>query len=323
MLNLPLVLHIGYHKTGTTYLQRYVFNNHPEILYLGMPLTNQEIKDFFAKFKFIHDLHFDPILLKRDFENILKTILDEYENGTIYNQKIILISREGLHVGPEFFGMDVVNRAKRLSQVFPSAKIIIGIRNQAAYIESFYKQHIKLGGKISFKKFLYESLACNYCLLPKLEYDRIISLYGNLFGDDSVHVYLQEDLKSNPKETLNSLMKFLNVNQNIDFKHAIIKKGLSNLSIHFIRNINKFLAYDYNEQYYQLGGLSNLNSKELIRNKIAGLIETIDGTIFKIISKKRLLGKAEAQYIREYFCESNEKLSILLKRDIRNLGYYY
>ena len=303
MLNLPLALHIGYHKTATTYLQQHVFNNHPEVLYLGMPLLNKALRDFFVNFKFIHDLHFDPILLKREFEDILNDILYESENETISNRKIILISREGLHVGPEFFGLNIAKRAKKLNQVFPSAKIIIGIRNQTSYIKSFFKQYIKLGGKLGLKDFLYKSFACNYCLLPKLEYDKVISLYSDLFGEDSVYVYLQEDLKLCPKKTLSNLMEFLNVDQNICFKNAIIKKGLSNLSVHVIRVVNKFLTYDFDEQYYQLGGMSNINSNEFIRNKITGIVETLDRSIFKINTKKSLLGKKEIQSIQKYFCK--------------------
>lgn len=46
MNNQPLVLDIGYHKTGTTYLQNNVFNNHPQIFFLGMPWVDQSVTDF-------------------------------------------------------------------------------------------------------------------------------------------------------------------------------------------------------------------------------------------------------------------------------------
>ncbi len=326
MLNLPLVLHIGYHKTATTYLQECVFNNHPEIFYLGRPWLNEEIRNFFVRYKFSHDLNFDPVLFKKDFEDILKRILDNCENKDflVQNKKIFLISHESLHSGPEWFGIDVTNRAKRLNTVFPFAKIIIGIRNQIDYIESNYKQYIHLGGKLGFKKFLYESFACNYCLLPKLQYDRVISLYRNLFGNNSVYAYFQEDLKKNPERALSNIMKFLEVSPDIQFKQAITNKSQSNVFVHLLRIFNKFLANDYNEQYYHRF-IGKQKAKEYVRWRLAYLLKKKTGkTVLKKISNQRkLLRKAEVQFIKGYFCESNKKLSILLKRDIRDLGYYY
>ena len=314
----PLVLHIGYHKTATTYLQEHVFNNNQEILYLGRRWVKDELRVFFRKYKFTHDLDFDPVLFKSDFENILAGIQDNAYSG--WNPKVCLISHESLHSGPEWFGMDVVGRAYRMKHVFPRARIIIGIRNQLDYIESNYKEYVFLGGKLGFKEFFYESFACNCCLLPKLQYDKVISLYRKLFGDDNIHVYLQEELKSDHDETLDELMEFLGVTTSFKPKQEKVNIGLNNFSTCLLRVLNRVLAYDFTEQYYRrFMGKANLN--EYIRWRAGHLLRLLAQVLFKKGKKRRLMKKAEIQNITDYFSESNKTLSEMLNKNLKRLGY--
>ena len=99
LITLPLALHIGYHKTATTYLQEYVFNSHPEIIYLGFPWINKKLNSFFVRYKFSHDIDYQPDLFRKNFSSIIRNILEEktYEKGQYPDPKLILVSNEGLH----------------------------------------------------------------------------------------------------------------------------------------------------------------------------------------------------------------------------------
>lgn len=324
MTDLEIFLHIGYHKTATTYLQDVVFNQIPGVTYLGRRWINSELRDFFEEYKFTHDLNFSPKTYRAKFDDILEHSIDHslsLINADSKTEKI-LISHESLHSGAEWFGVEIISRAERLKSVFPSAKIIIGIRNQVDYIESNYKEYIFLGGRLSLKYLLYESFAFRYGLFTKLQYDKVISLYMDLFGRDSVYVYLHEDLKNNFDMAIQGIVSFIDADLDVDLSSKSINRGLGAFSLELLRIVNNLVAYDFNEQY-QNRFLRNSNLREKYRFKFANLLKKIEALLLKDTRpKRRLISKSDINYINDYFKDSNKSLADLLSRDIANLGYY-
>ncbi len=319
MLDLPLALHIGYHKTGTTFLQMNVFGNHPEILCLGRPWINDKVRECFHELKFTPDLDFDPVHCRDHFQQVAERIyLNQSPNRDF---KVLVVTSESIHSGPEWFGMLVQNSATKLQSAFFPCKIIIGIRNQKDYIESNYKEYVLHGGKIEFKKFLYSSFACNYCLLPKLQYDKIISLYRGLFGDDSVFVYLQERLKSCHSAELSRLMDFLGVDNSVKFEQRITYSGLSKFSIECTRWLNKLVASDYVEQYYNVR-LQKRPRVEYARWKFIRILRRLETRVGSNFTG-RYMNQSDVEYVSDYFRDSNRQLSRMLDVDIEEFGYDY
>lgn len=110
-----IVLHVGLHKTGTTFLQLRVFPNMK-----GVHLV----------------VHPKIFLLKLD-ENRVNLISDESLTGRPH----YLIGNEGKRF------------ADALYSLFPNARIIIGFREVNSWFESIYKQYVYRGGTISRSKF--------------------------------------------------------------------------------------------------------------------------------------------------------------------------
>ena len=134
-----IIIHIGYPKTGTTWLQNSLF---PKI----KNYTCVE-RDFILK----------ELILINAFE-----FNEQKAQQVFYNQygndKNVIISLEGF-VGTTyssdlngFYSKEV---AIRLKKVFPEAKIMIGIRNQLTIIPSTYLQYIRGGGTHNVKNYLF------------------------------------------------------------------------------------------------------------------------------------------------------------------------
>jgi len=129
-----VVIHVGLQKTASTYLQSVVFPKLDNIVYIGRPYTQENIA--FNKLQYADDSLYDP----QEFKDEILKIREKYPN-----QNTLFISDE-IFAGFSFYGM--INRsivAKRLSEIFPEAEIILFLRNQEDLILSLYNQFVKRG----------------------------------------------------------------------------------------------------------------------------------------------------------------------------------
>ena len=318
MTNLPLVLHIGYHKTGTTFLQNNIFSKHKDIFYLGQPFRNSNIANAIREFKFQHDLNFDSNVIR---DKIYKEIKN-YSDVLLNTKRLIMISLESLHSGEEWFGRNIVTMSYRLKDTFPDAKIILGIRSQAKYIVSNYKEYIIHGGKMCFDTFLFDSFLCNRCLFPKLCYDKVINHYKKLFHDN-LYIYIHDKLLLDKKTEIQKLFNFLEIEENIEFDYSNVYKSLTKNSAELIRFINKFSTKDFIEQYYDVGVNDRFSALEKFRRRLIRIIRKLGLINVRIFESNSYLTNKHIEYIRNNFSESNKNLSDLLNNDIRKLGFWY
>ena len=126
------LLHIGYHKTATTWLQEVLFNDTEKGFY--SPWNRSQITEDFIK---PNALTFNP----------LKTIA-RYENGiskAAQDNLVATVSHERLSGYPASGGFDSKLIADRLFASFEKASVLIIIREQKSIIRSWYQQYIKDG----------------------------------------------------------------------------------------------------------------------------------------------------------------------------------
>jgi hypothetical protein len=320
---LDIILHIGYHKTGTTFLQKSVFPNNSEIFYLGRSWISNKLERYFFDFSFINDSDFDAKIMNDRFSEIVDEIV-RLQKIDIAQKKVLLISHESLHSGSDYFGLRIQEQADRLKQVFPNAKIIIGVRNQLKMIESNYTNYIHHGGKLSFNNFFNQSKLYNNGLRLKLRYDHLISLYFNYFKKENVHVMVFEDVFSNNKIKLTELNAFLNIETRVKYNQAGINKKLSKSSINFLRLLNKVLAKDFNAQYTnRLRGHQTF--LERLRWYVIKILKNIEDLKIVPFSTKNnvFLNVAQINKAEAYFEESNRILSEQIQIDLKQFGYKY
>ncbi len=308
-----LFLHAGYHKTGTTFLQKQVFSKIAGLNYLGRSWKNDELNRFFKDFAFTSDVDFNATEESSRFEDICNRY---FQRSGLNPSLPALVSHESLMTGPEWFGSEVMSRAIRLKDTFPEARMIIGIRNQADFIDSNYRQYVILGGKLTFDRFLNQSMAASYGLLPRLEYDKVIQRYSDLFGPENIHVYLLEDLKENSADVVAKLLSFMGISEPVTPAIRDTNKGISRFSINSIRLINKLMLDDFSEQYYRWVN-QDVSRTESLRWRLVRLLKRLE----KNGRPGHFVTENHRAQIKERFRSSNERLAILLQKDIHRLGY--
>jgi len=205
-----MIVHIGFQKCASTFLQEQIFPNLLGINYKG-----------------IIDIT-DPDIYSRP--DITPDNIDTSEKS--------LYSFEAL-VGEMGTGIGRYERMVGLKKM-GAKKIIIVIRDLKSHIKSVYKEFIYSGGTLTYNDWLKSP----HCKFYYFQYHRVIKLYQDNFGYENVLVITQNGLLSNPKDAINKIIKFTGALAIKDFSLTKVNKGLSYPFIKLMRVLNHF-TYSY------------------------------------------------------------------------------
>jgi hypothetical protein len=198
---LSVLLHIGYHKTATSWLQGHLFK-HPE-----SPLRTVGKKKVDAPARQIiraRPLEFDAAAVRALFEPQLRRISDA--------GLLPVVSNERLSGHPSSGGYDSKEIADRLAAVFPEGRVLIVVREQRSVIHSVYKQYVLAGGPLSFEQFV-EAPVDPGDRVPGFdfrfyEYHHLLDHYRDRFGPDSVLVLAYEQFVRDPRGFVRAIGEF-------------------------------------------------------------------------------------------------------------------
>ncbi len=176
-----LLLHIGYHKTATSWMQQRLFV--PEHGYVQIARHPEVWQHVVAP----HGLTFDAAGMKAV---IAKGLADLPEG------KVPVISSEILSGHPFFGGIGSDVYARRLKEIAPDARILVSIRSQMRILTSVYMQYLMRGGTSKPEVFFAGDPELGFYgfRAEHFEYHRLVGLYQELFGPENVHVVTQESL---------------------------------------------------------------------------------------------------------------------------------
>ncbi len=173
----PLI-HIGYHKSGTTWLQRYLF---------------QDAASGFAWDGKRTDSPVHRLVSARPLEFRAAEAAAEFARPQAKARKrglVPVVSLERLSGHPFSGGYDSKEIAQRLFEVFPDGRVLMVVREQKAMLLSTYKQYVKAGGAMPLPRFLdppvYRRPRIPPFDLRHFEYHRLLACYGELFGRERV-----------------------------------------------------------------------------------------------------------------------------------------
>jgi hypothetical protein len=238
-------IHIGYPKTASSTLQRFFFSKHPELLHLGYPFIAPEIQDIIQ----IDIMQKSEILYSASrAKKIFDPYLEKANSSDKY--KAVGISYEGLCLSADGGQVDNKLIACRLKEIFGNAKIIITIRNQFDFLQSFYNQMIKTNGcYFSFHEFLEANYWRFYIyLFHQLYYFELFKCYQEIFGEDQVRIFLFEDFKNDPQRIIGEICLFLRVSPiKVDVSHTY--RSLSSVSIGILRIVNYVVRNNFGRSY--------------------------------------------------------------------------
>jgi hypothetical protein len=297
------IVHIGYHKTATTWFQKAIWPSLESHDWVPRKVTQEALLE-------PPGMHFDPAEARRvlQLDSRTKPVVLSEENLSGY------IHNGGLHglVGPEM--------ARRIHDVLPDARIVVFIRNQPDVIRASYSQYVAGGGTYGLDKYLhtyervYGALRAPFKApafeWEHFEYDRLIALYDSTFGRENVFVYCYEWLKQ-PE----ALFARLEADLGIHFPAGIAARRGANVShsetgMNALRVANRFTRQSVSNKDWVMdppGG-------HALRNVVRFFLKAVPGGPFR-------LPKRVVHEIVGYYAPSNRRLAGLRDLPLAELGY--
>jgi hypothetical protein len=297
----PILLHPGFHKTGTTFLQSEVFTDSRLFRLLWW---HDEVDRYVIR---PHELDFDP-------RPAIEVIAEARRESR--PDLIDVVSSETLSGTPFFGSRESASRAHRLKQIFGQAKVLITVRRQQSILRAMYMQYLKRGGTLSPDAFFDQPRPPDYYGFEAglLEFHKLTELYAELFGAENVLVLTQETLERDPETFMSRLCAFYGMPDaapRVSLREKS-KRGVSPPpgGIPLLRFANRLKGGPINpEMKTPLAPLGKFLAKVAYRQ-----------TLLFGGEKARLEAAVTSRYAGA-FAESNERLQRFAPCDLKALGY--
>lgn len=224
-----MLIHIGYHKTATSWLQQCYFAKHPDYAFLDDP------SGIGAALVLPHDLDFNPRQARGYFDPAIEQARRDGRTP--------VISFERLSGNPHAGGYDSKVLADRLRATFPDARILIVIRAQVEAIGSLYRQYVRIGGLCNLAEYLNPPRDYKLPLfrLEQLCYDRLAEYYVRVFGSERVCLLPYEQFRATPEAFLGAIAAFAGVSVGGEFPvEQRVNRGLSGPALELWRWANRY-----------------------------------------------------------------------------------
>ena len=296
-------LHVGYHKTGTSWLQESVFNQ-AAFGFVSPWSPNQIV----ARFVTVNPFLFDPA-----------RTLDLFKAGLMdagAKNLVPVVSNEDLSGYPatgKYYGREV---ADRLAATFTHAKVLIGIREQKSMLMSMFRQYIRQGGNLPLEDFIGARHVTEgfspLCRLDHFEYDAFVRYYQDLFGPESVLVMPLELLKQDTGAYLSRVRSFLGINNQGEPSTEKVNVGSGGMTLALQRRLNRWTRKNSLGANRGVGWRLAVWCCRASDRFIPGSIQRAVDTKYKQVIKA---------HVGDYYEPSNTRLSKIIDIDLSRLGY--
>jgi len=304
------IVHIGFHKTATSWFQTAVYPRVTSHRFVHRELVRSVFMDSDA-------FHFDPAEARQrlDADGDLRPplICEEDLSGVLH------IGAASTYIAKEV--------ARRIHATMPDAHIAIFVREQVDAAASWYLQYLKEGGTASAHRYLFpdEYIYPGRLMLFKtarfnfsqLDYAGLIQAYDELFGREQVHVFAYEQLREDSAAFLSHMRQSLGFTLAggeipSDRVNQAYRRGL----VPVARAMNHFTG----RQVANKRTLLHLPFWFRTRREILDRLNAVP-LLGRRPSARTLLNTSERRWIRERFASSNAWLSERMGCDLAALGY--
>jgi hypothetical protein len=194
----PLV-HVGYHKTASSWLQSRLWSDSR----LGFRLCPRDL---------VGRLLIEPHPLAFDGD-AFRARIEPWLEETGRRGLVPVLSHERLSGYPHSGGFDSREIADRIAAVAPGARILAVVREQRSAIVSNYHQYVRDGGASPLARYL-DPPQAGHRRVPGFaveffQYDRLIDVYRERFGEANVCVLIYEELQNQPERFLGRIEGFV------------------------------------------------------------------------------------------------------------------
>lgn len=308
MTRAPVLVHIGYHKTATSSLQKQLFSApdapfatpHGERKYI---LSNRIVLP--------QPMTYDSAETRDLYTNFLENSID--------SGKVPVFSHERFSGYPASGGFDSTIIADRLQRTFPDAYILVVFREQLSSILSMYSQYITDGGHGSLNTYLSEPEP-NLRRAPMFSqefyrYHRLFKFYQDKFGKDRVLGLAYEQFISDPNSFMATLCNFVGVeDKQRDFEITNEKRSEG------FQILQRFVNFTLSNNQLSKGALLPLPNATRRFGKLSGPLGHLFPAKLDQMLKSRLVRKIHDRFDGA-FAESNAELQKLTGLDLGRYGY--
>ncbi len=289
-------IHIGYPKTATTLLQRKIFPQLKEHIFIDhVNFRKSGLNDLIWKAE--RSIDYDALRKK-------------------YRGSNYFISFEDL-VGPFFQGsmmIDVI--PKRLELVFSeNCQILITIRRQDNLLKSLYAQFIHQGGTLGFEDFLTWSIPGNNRIdLNAFNYWETHQRYSEIFGKENITVIPYELMRTERQKFISALNKFF-ISEKLEYAdlEKVEYRSMKGFQLKLLRFINKFVKSRQSEKFVIP---PSIISQDKLRYKWQESNFLRFGNTFSQRDEKAI------EEVYQEFKISNRKIDDMLNLNLGDFGYY-
>lgn len=304
------LLHIGYHKTGSTWLQNHLFVREDAGFVVPFDRKTTLNRAIVEPYPLTFDAAAARAALRPDVE------------AAIEQGKVPVITSEALCGGDTSGGYQSKELADRLHAVFPDGKVLIIIREQRSMILSSYSMYLRGGGLLRLKDYLDLPRfphAIPFFSLEFFEYDHLIAYYQNLFGPERVLVLPYEMFAREPDRFAGEILRFSGAKEitGLPFD-ARPKKMWPAFSVALRRYMNPFFdrvvqnGYSWMCPDVRMRYVSNWFFWRVVNpNAPEGLSQRIETGW-----KARIAAR-----VRGIYAKSNRRTAGLIGRDLSTYGY--
>lgn len=290
------VFHIGYHKTGSTWLQNVYYKQHPRIRLINntvQPWNDRFLKSLIGASERDFDAQVSRALL---CEQIVKCGLGEKD--------VAVVSAERMSGHPSSGGYDSIMLARRIQKVAPEARVFCLVRGQVEMIESVYRQLVFEGytGKPEslFERKMWKTVGFD---LGFYEYDKMYSEYAGRFGVEKVMFAQYECLRNRPEKALEEMARFFGVCHEQPVRDSkAVARSLPAYAVNIVRLMNRYRKTELNP-------FPLVCMPEFIRSLIVSGLK-------KSRKKGWILQQYQRDYIKEYFADSNKRMAQHMELDL-------
>lgn len=230
------LLHLGYHKTGSSWLQAELLRSPRAGFY-----SPWRPEDYIERLIITNPFAFSPEETRVSFAEGFRHAAE--------NRLVPVITHEMLSGNP-WKGGQFNSRAtaERLHQTFPEGRVLIVIREQRSMICSLYRHHVRTGLSVSPRRYLMPAeMRSGFEPIFQwayLEYHWLIGFCQSRFGADRVLVLPFELLKRDCNEFARRVCAFAGAKDPPELTPSIVNAGYSAFTIAVKRRFNSLMRAD-------------------------------------------------------------------------------
>lgn len=305
------IVHIGIHKTATSWFQRHFYPAVKNHRYVARTIVRKALLEgsCFA---------FDAAACRAELgldESDLPSILCEEDLSGV------------LHDGGLANGYIAQGIAERIHRAAPDAQIVIFVRSQLTLAASCYQQYVRDGGTALPGRYFFPEeyrhlghwrpFKVPRFSFTQFEHDRLIAAYDALFGQENVHVFAYEEFVRNRAAFLARFAERLGLAVDIDgLDFSRVNGGYRRALLPIARWMNHFTERSVVDKRT----IVHIPYWYTVRKALLARLNRLP-VFGEIPSPETLIGRETTRWIEQHFVESNRRLERRIGIDLSRFGH--